>query len=73
MTVTIERAAQLLGRSRRTIYNRINHGDLRTVRVGVSRRITIESLEKQPEFMSRRPFLDRIPTHTLIPHPKRGA
>ena len=73
MTVTIDRAAQLLGRSRRTVYNRINHGSLRTVRVGISRRITIESLARQPEFMSRKPFLDQVLTRTLIPHPKRGG
>jgi excisionase family DNA binding protein len=44
-SVTIERAALLLGVSRRTIYNRIREGRLRTVRtLGVSQRVLVESL-----------------------------
>jgi excisionase family DNA binding protein len=44
-SVTIDRAALLLGVSRRTIYNRIRDGRLRTVRtLGVSQRVLVESL-----------------------------
>jgi len=58
-TVSIEQAARLLGRSRRTIYNRIKTGRLSTIRVGLSSRVTIESLNLQPEL--GRPFaLDQL-------------
>jgi excisionase family DNA binding protein len=44
-SVTIDQAAALLGLSRRTIYNRIRDGRLRTVRtLGVSQRVLVESL-----------------------------
>jgi len=44
-SVTIDRAALLLGVSRRTIYNRIRDGRLRTIRtLGVSQRVLVESL-----------------------------
>ena len=44
-SVTIDQAAALLGVSRRTIYNRIREGRLRTVRtLGVSQRVLVESL-----------------------------
>lgn len=44
-SVTIDRAAILLGVSRRTIYNRIRDGRLRTIRtLGVSQRVLVESL-----------------------------
>jgi excisionase family DNA binding protein len=44
-SVTIDRAASLLGVSRRTVYNRIRDGRLRTVRtLGVSQRVLVESL-----------------------------
>jgi len=44
-SVTIDQAAALLGVSRRTIYNRIRDGRLRTVRtLGVSQRVLVESL-----------------------------
>jgi excisionase family DNA binding protein len=43
--VTIDRAAQLMGVSRRTVYNRIRDGRLRTVRtLGGSQRVLLESL-----------------------------
>jgi excisionase family DNA binding protein len=43
--VSIERAAQLLDVSRRTIYNRIREGRLRTIRtMGGSQRVLVESL-----------------------------
>ena len=44
-SVTIDQAASLLGVSRRTVYNRIRDGRLRTVRtLGVSQRVLVESL-----------------------------
>ena len=44
-SVTIDQAASLLGVSRRTIYNRIRDGRLRTVRtLGASQRVLVESL-----------------------------
>jgi excisionase family DNA binding protein len=44
-SVTIDQAAALLGVSRRTIYNRIRDGRLRTIRtLGVSQRVLVESL-----------------------------
>lgn len=47
-SVTIDQAAALLGVSRRTIYNRIRDGRLRTIRtLGVSQRVLVESLFEQ--------------------------
>ena len=44
-SVTIDQAAELLGVSRRTIYNRIRDGRLRTIRtLGVSQRVLMQSL-----------------------------
>lgn len=44
-SVSIDQAALLLGVSRRTIYNRIRDGRLRTIRtLGGSRRVLVESL-----------------------------
>jgi excisionase family DNA binding protein len=44
-SITIDRAAALLGVSRRTIYNRISDGHLQTIRTrGGSQRVLIESL-----------------------------
>jgi excisionase family DNA binding protein len=44
-SVTIDQAAVLLGVSRRTIYNRIRDGRLRTIRtLGVSQRVVVQSL-----------------------------
>ena len=43
----VEHAAVLLGVSRRTIYNRIREGKLRTVRtMGGSQRVLLESIER---------------------------
>ena len=44
-SVTIERAAEILGVSRRTVYYRISEGVLQTVRTrGGSQRVMVESL-----------------------------
>jgi excisionase family DNA binding protein len=44
-SVSLDHAAQLLGTSRRTVYNRIREGKLKTVRLSNgSQRVTIESL-----------------------------
>jgi excisionase family DNA binding protein len=44
-SVAIDHAAELLGVSRRTIYNRIRDGQLQTIRtLGGSQRVTLESL-----------------------------
>jgi excisionase family DNA binding protein len=46
-SVSIDQAAQLLGVSRRTIYNRIKDGRLATLRtLGGSQRVLIASLER---------------------------
>ena len=46
-SVTIDQAAALLHVSRRTIYNRIREGRLRTVRtIGGSQRVLVESLQE---------------------------
>lgn len=46
-SVSIEQAAQLLGISRRTVYYRIKHGHLHTVRtLGGSQRVLIASLQR---------------------------
>ena len=45
-SVSLEHAAQLLGVSRRTIYNRIHEGRLQTVRtIGGSQRVLIDSVQ----------------------------
>ena len=45
-SLLVERAAELLGVSRRTVYYRIREGKLRTVRpLGGSQRVLIESIE----------------------------
>ena len=44
-SVSLDHAAQLLGVSRRTIYNRIRDGRLQTIRtVGGSQRVLVESV-----------------------------
>jgi excisionase family DNA binding protein len=45
-TVSLDRAAALLGVSRRTIYNRIREGRLQTIRTRLgSQRVLMESVE----------------------------
>ena len=47
-SVSIDHAAELLGVSRRTVYNRIRDGRLHTVRtLGGSQRVTLESVISQ--------------------------
>ena len=53
-SVSLDHAAELLGVSRRTIYNRIRDGRLQTIRtVGGSQRVLLESV--QPKYL--RPHL----------------
>ncbi len=53
-SVSLDHAAELLGVSRRTIYNRIREGRLQTVRtLGGSQRVLIDSV--QDEFRGARP------------------
>ena len=69
MSVTIDQAAALLHRSRRTVYLRIHKGDLETIRVGGSTRVTKDSLARQPEFV---PHASIEPLLTpAIHHPHR--
>ena len=45
-SVSLDHAAQLLGVSRRTVYNRIREGRLQTIRtLGGSQRVLIDSVE----------------------------
>ena len=49
-SVSIDRAAELLGCSRRTVYNLISSGWLQTVRtLGRSQRVLLESLQTASE------------------------
>ena len=53
-SVSLDHAAELLGVSRRTIYNRIREGRLTTVRtIGGSQRVLLDSVEG--EFRGTRP------------------
>jgi len=57
-SVSLEHAAQLLNVSRRTIYNRIRDGRLRTIRtLGGSQRVLLDSVHENldQEQMGRRP------------------
>ena len=49
-SVSLDHAAQLLGVSRRTIYNRIRDGRLQTIRtLGGSQRVLIDSVQAQSD------------------------
>jgi len=53
-SVTIDRAAELLGCSRRTVYNWIRNGRLYTVRtLGRSQRVLIDSLPRAAAELAR--------------------
>jgi excisionase family DNA binding protein len=53
-SVSIDQAAELLGVSRRTVYNRIREGRLLTIRtLGGSQRVLIESLSAPPAMSPR--------------------
>jgi excisionase family DNA binding protein len=57
-SVSLDHAAQLLDVSRRTIYNRIREGRLRTIRtLGGSQRVLLDSVHENldQEQMGRRP------------------
>jgi excisionase family DNA binding protein len=46
-SVSLDHAAEILGVSRRTIYNRIREGRLRTIRtIGGSQRVLLDSVQK---------------------------
>jgi excisionase family DNA binding protein len=48
-SVSLDHAAEMLGVSRRTIYNRIRDGRLQTVRtLGGSQRVLLESVDGRP-------------------------
>jgi excisionase family DNA binding protein len=48
-SVSLDHAAELLGVSRRTIYNRIRDGRLQTIRtLGGSQRVLLESVDGRP-------------------------
>jgi excisionase family DNA binding protein len=57
-SVSIDQAAELLGVSRRTVYNRIREGRLMTIRtLGGSQRVLIESLAGTASAFGARPFV----------------
>jgi len=52
-SVSIDQAANILGVSRRTIYNRIRDGQLQTIRtLGGSQRVLLESLQSPDDHES---------------------
>lgn len=62
-SVSIEQAAQLLGVSRRTVYNRIRDGKLQTIRtLGGSQRVLMTSLDE-----IRRPAIPMLAPSVLGP------
>ena len=62
-SVSIEQAAQLLGVSRRTVYNRIRDGKLQTIRtLGGSQRVLMTSLDE-----IRRPAIPMLAPAMLGP------
>jgi excisionase family DNA binding protein len=61
-SVSLDHAAQLLGVSRRTVYNRIRDGRLQTIRtIGGSQRVLLDSVENgQHVSVAAVPGSDRI-------------
>jgi len=72
-SVSIDRAAVLLQKSRRTIYNRIHDRKLETIRIGVSQRVTLESLYRQPEFVHQQRLLEYLRAHAPQTGPRTGG
>jgi excisionase family DNA binding protein len=61
-SVSLDHAAELLGVSRRTIYNRIREGRLLTVRtIGGSQRVLIDSVEEESRATKSVPIVLRRP------------
>ena len=59
-SVSLDHAAELLGVSRRTIYNRIREGRLLTVRtIGGSQRVLIDSVEEESRATKSAPVVLR--------------
>ena len=59
-SVSLDHAAELLGVSRRTIYNRIRENRLRTIRTaGGSQRVLIESIDVKDSAIDVRGARDR--------------
>jgi excisionase family DNA binding protein len=59
-SVSLDHAAELLGVSRRTIYNRIREGRLQTIRtIGGSQRVLIDSVQEDRSLAA-----DMPPRHT---------
>ena len=55
-SVSLDHAAQLLGVSRRTIYNRIQDGRLQTIRtLGGSQRVLLESVQEDGSHFGNTP------------------
>ena len=69
-SVSIDHAAALLRKSRRTIYNRIHDRKLETIRIGVSQRVTLESLYRQPEFVHQQRLLEYLQAHAPQAQPR---
>jgi excisionase family DNA binding protein len=54
-SVSLDHAAQLLGVSRRTIYNRIRQGRLQTIRtIGGSQRVLLDTVAGSPRLSADR-------------------
>jgi len=64
-SVSLDHAAELLGVSRRTIYNRIREGRLLTVRtIGGSQRVLIDSVEEESRATKSVPVVLRRPVES---------
>ena len=58
-SVLVDQAAILLRVSRRTVYYRIREGRLRTIRMGVSQRVLVDSIEELLQHTSCAADVDR--------------
>lgn len=60
-SVSLDHAAQLLGVSRRTIYNRIRDGRLQTIRtLGGSQRVLLDSVQEDRSIAADMPSRSRV-------------